>query len=266
MFQPILPLTGFAGWTFLERTLENQQSAFDKQASVSRATDYFRDSIGDIKTASDLVNDRQLLSVALGAFGLDDDLGNKFFIEKILSDGTTADDALANRLADKSYAKLSEAFGFGDPIGPLTGLDSFANDIVSRFQTKQFERAVGDQNPDLRLALGLEQGLKDITSQSTSETAQWFTMMGTPPLRKVFETALGLPSSLARIDLDQQLSTFQDKSQAVFGTRNISDFLSGEKTQDLRRLFLIRSEAAAIQSSGAANIALTLLQSAPRLF
>jgi len=183
MFQPILPLTGYAGWTFLERTLENQQSAFDKQASVSRATDYFRDSIGDIKTASDLVNDRQLLSVALGAFGLDDD-----------------------------------------------------------------------------------QGLKDITSQSTSETAQWFTMMGTPPLRKVFETALGLPSSLARIDLDQQLSTFQDKSQAVFGTRNISDFLSGEKTQDLRRLFLIRSEAAAIQSNGAANIALTLLQSAPRLF
>lgn len=266
MFQPILPATGYIGWRFLERTLEAQQTVFAKSAPVERATDYFREKIGSISSAEDLVADRQLLTVALGAFGLDDDINNKFFIQKILGDGTTSDDALANRLADKSYSSMSATFGFGDPTGARTGLSSFADSIIAKYEKKQFERAVGEQNNDLRLALNIEEGLVDVTTQTQGNDARWFSMMGNSPLRTIFETALGLPSSIAQIDLDQQLTTFKDRAAAIFGTDKLVDFTDPVKREELLRTFLIRSEANAIQGMTGNNIALSLLQSAPRMF
>ena len=99
-FQPVIPLTGYLGWRFLERTSDAQQDIFAKSQPVQRATDHFREKIGKVNSAADLVNDRQLLSVALGAFGLDADINNRAFIQKVLEDGTLSQDALANRLAD----------------------------------------------------------------------------------------------------------------------------------------------------------------------
>ncbi len=76
-FQPVVPLGGYAGWAFLNRTQTAQQSAFDESATIVRQTSYFEENIGNITTAEDLVNDRRLLEVALGAFGLDEDINNK---------------------------------------------------------------------------------------------------------------------------------------------------------------------------------------------
>ena len=50
--------------------------------------------------------------VALGAFGLQDDLPNRFFIQKVLEGGTLSTDSLANKLSDPRYAALAKAFGF----------------------------------------------------------------------------------------------------------------------------------------------------------
>lgn len=261
MFQPILPTTGYVGWKFLERTLSTQQKSFAESQPVVRATDNFRDKISTIKTAQDLVQNRELLSVALGAFGLDDDIDNKFFIQKILQDGTVAPDSIANRLADKSYAALSSAFGFGDPGGPFTNLSNFADRIIAKYEKKQFERAVGDQSTDMRLALSIKEGLNDITDQSKGENARWFSVMGSTPMRTIFETALGLPTSMAQIDLDKQLSNFRDRAERVFGVNKVSDFQEPQMQEKLLRMYLIRSEANASTALTSGGIALSLLQS-----
>ncbi|MCK0095784.1 DUF1217 domain-containing protein [Yoonia sp. F2084L] len=263
-FQPIVPLSGYVGWRFLERTMEAQQTAFNESQPVSRATDYFREKIGSITNAADLVNDRQLLSVALGAFGLDDDINNTFFIRKILEDGTTADDALANRLADNRYEEFSSAFGFGDLPAGRTFLSTFPDEIIDRFETQQFARAVGDQNNDLRLALNVSEGIGDILERNTTTAGQWFSVMGNAPLRSVFQTALGLPSSIASVDLDQQREIFQERARSVLGTDQLADLTDPGEQEKLIRLFLVRSEAAEIAASTASSTALALLQSAPR--
>lgn len=264
-FQPVLPLTGYAGWRFLERTLESQQTAFAKSQPITRAAEYFRENIPKIRTAEDLVSDRRLLAVALGAFGLDDDINNQAFIRRILEDGTIADGALANRLADKRYQEFSRTFGFGDSPVPRTVLPAFADRIISRFEDRQFERAVGDQNKNLRLALNLKQGLSDIVNSTNSGNAQWFSIMGNKPLRNVFQTALGLPSGLASIDIDQQLGVFKDRAKSVLGTDNIADVAAPANQEKLVRLFLIRAEADSIKTVSGASTALTLLQSSSRL-
>jgi hypothetical protein len=261
MFQPIVPLSGYTGWRFLERTLEAQQETFNQGEQITRATDYFREEIGSISTAKELVDDRRLLEVALGAFGLDEDINNKYFIQKVLEDGTLDDDALANRLADSRYQAFSEAFGFGNFDVPRTALSDFPDEIITGYETGQFEVAVGDLDTDLRLALSLEGSLADINSGTSSDTTRWYTMMGNAPLREVFETALNLPSTFSQIDLDKQLEIFKERADSQFGSDQMADFADPERQEDLIRLFLIRSEAANLQGTSSGSIALTLLQS-----
>ena len=260
-FQPVVPLSGYVGWKFLERTLESQQAAFADSQPISRATDYFSANIGDVRTAADLVNDRQLLSVALGAFGLDDDINNTFFIRKILEDGTIDDDALSNRLADSRYAEFSRAFGFGDLPIAKTGIGGFAQDMVHRFEEQQFAQAVGNQNNDLRLAMNVSDGIDDIIGQSSTNTGRWFSIMGNPPLRQVFETALGLPSSIISVDLDQQREIFEERAQSILGSGNLEDLASPAAQEKLIRLFLVRSEAASFAAASPGANALALLRS-----
>ncbi len=260
-FQPVLPFSGLSGWSFLERTRESQQEAFNSSSAIHRDTDYFRENIADVKTAKDLVADRRLLSVALGAFGLGDDIGNKFFIQKILEDGTLETSALANRLSDKRYLELSKAFGFGDFGIANTQLSDFPEKIITSFRDREFEVAVGDQDENMRLALGVERGVENILNKGTTDDGYWFNVMGNPPLRRVFETALGLPASIASVDLDQQLKAFRVGAERVFGGSEVSQFSDIETQEKLVRLFLIRSDSslnASLTSPGA--VALSLLQ------
>ena len=85
-YQPIIPFSGYAGWVVLQNTKENQQAAFNQSVTMQREVEYFRENISQITSAEDLVSDYKLLKVALGAFGLDDDINNKFFIEKVSVD------------------------------------------------------------------------------------------------------------------------------------------------------------------------------------
>lgn len=264
-FQPVIPLSGYAGWIFLQRTIETQKDAFVQTATFERQTDYFRENIGKATTAEDLVADRRLLEVALGAYGLDDDINNKAFIQQILEGGTLAEDSLANRLSDKRYRAMALEFGYGD-LGSRVNVSNFADSILARFADRQFERAVGEVNGDMRLALNLSSGLADIYSQELTPNAQWFAVMGNSPLRSVFETALGFPSSFGAIDIDQQLTAFKDRASSIFGTDKVEDFADPAAQEKLIRLYMVRSEANASAASGSGSIALTLLQSAPRLF
>lgn len=261
MFQPVIPFGGFAGWSFLNRTIDSQKDAYAKSPEVDREVKYFEENIGKVQTAEDLVSDRTLLKVALEAFGLGDDINNKFFIRKVLEDGTLANDALANKLSDKRYLKLSQTFGFGDFPVPSTALSDFGSKITAAFKERQFEAAIGNQNENFRLALGVERDLTEIAVKDLSEDTLWFTVMGNPPLRKVFETAFNLPQSFGALNLDKQLETFKNKARTAFGDSSVKQFADGEKQQDLTRLFLLQADMQALNLNlGSSQTALALLQ------
>ncbi|WP_413867294.1 DUF1217 domain-containing protein [Albidovulum sp.] len=262
-YTPAIPLGGYAGWAFLTRTRTAQMEAFVSSPTLQRDEAYFRDRISGIATAEELVADRRLLSVALGAYGLDADIDNKYFIRKVLEDGTLDPGALANKLADKRYLEFSKAFGFGDFATPNTRLSDFADTILERYRTRSFEAAVGEQRDEMRLALNAQRELATLAGRSLTDDARWFTVMGSAPLREVFQTALGLPSAFAAIDLDQQLATFRDRAESVLGSSEISMFGDKGKIEELIRVFLVRAEAQSNSTVySAQTTALTLLQSA----
>jgi hypothetical protein len=256
-----LPLTGYAGWKLLQRTMPAQQAALAAQPQVQRDEAYFRQKIGGITTAGQLVSDRRLLKVALEAFGLGADIDNRYFIRKVLEGGTLSTGSLANKLTDKSYQKFAAAFGFGDFSTPRTQLSTFADEILGAYRTRSFETAVGEQDDDMRLALHAQRELQTLAARSSSESTKWYTILGDAPLREVFETALGLPKAFANLDVDQQLSMIRQKARAQLGSDSVGQFTDAGATDKLVRRFLTRAQIAGFAaSSSPAQVALTLLQ------
>lgn len=262
MFQPVIPTTGLAGLRFLQNTYDKQYDAFVNSATLQRDTSYFREKIADVKTADDLVSDRRLMEVALGAFGLGEDINNKFFIKKMLEEGTRNEDALANKFVDKRYKDLSKAFGLGPGEFTRTGLSKFADEIISKFERQSFEIAVGEQDQSMRIALTAERSLAKLAEEGGAQRQNWFSVMGDPPMRELFQTAFGLPQAFTQVDIDQQQSVFAERSEALFGVSDPAQFAEPALQERLISRFAALSQIQAFSAgNSSAAIALTLLGS-----
>lgn len=254
-FATVVPTGGLSGWSFLNRTMAKQRQLFESNPTSQREATYFRDRIGGIETADQLVADRRLLSVALAAFGLEGDINNRAFLQKILEGGTFRPDSLGNRLADKRYLEFARAFGFGDFSVPNTKKSDFADKILSAYGERRFETAVGAQNSDMRLALNARRELADIAGKRLSETGKWLTMLGSPPLRSLLQTAFALPQSFAGVDLDKQIVILKDRATSLIGSSDPAVFSNPDNVEKVIRLFLVRSEAQSSSNSAAPSLA-----------
>lgn len=260
-YQPVVPMGGYAGWRFLQRTLPQQQAALSASAPILRDEAYFREKIGAINSAEELVGDRRLLKVALTAFGLQDDIANRAYLKKVLESRVADNGSFANRLADKRYRQLAQAFAFGDRTVPRTKLATFPDEILTRFRDRSFEIAVGQSNDTMRVALALQRDLKALAEQPTSDLARWYTVLGTPNLRTVFEQAFNLPASFGTLDLDRQVQVLRERTERLTGQETISQFANPAALETLTQRYFLGAEIAQITRSGVQNTALILLQS-----
>ncbi|MEM8937493.1 MAG: DUF1217 domain-containing protein [Pseudomonadota bacterium] len=262
-YQPVIGVGGYGGWRILETTRVRQQETFDSSATIARDIEYFRANIESATSAEALVGDRQLLTVALGAFGLGDEINKPAFIRRVLEDGTESSTAFANRLGDQRYREFSEAFGYGNITnGTSIFLESFQEDVIARYKTLEFERAVGNIDDDMRLALNFKRAIEDISTGENVDNVGWLSIMGQAPLREVVATALGLPDATSQLDIDRQVEIFEDKALTVLGSSSASVFTDPAKVEDtIRRFFLFRQIESGPSATTAGLGALTLLQS-----
>lgn len=260
MFRPVLPFAGLPGWNMLNRTMDTQRAAFDAAPQTRRDTDYFEARIATVQTADELVADRRLLRVALGAFGLQDDIDSRYLIRKVLDGGAENPEALANQLSDDRYRQFSAAFGFGDITGPRSADPGFGAEITTLFRERSFEVAVGEQDESLRLAMNAAREMADIGTDDATNDTRWFRILGTPPLRSVLETALGLPDGIVQMDLDRQLDLFKQAARDKLGIDSLDAFAEAETREKLVETYLLRDQIKAGASMSSHSIALTLLQ------
>ena len=261
MFQPVLPLGGLPGWTLLNRTLPTQTEAFNASPEIVRDTDYFEANIASVASAGDLVSDRRLLRVALGAFGLLDDINSRALVQRVLESDTAKPGSLANRLSDPRYGDLAEAFGFGNTtLGPRNGDPGFAERITDQFRTRSFEAAVGQQDVSLRLAMNATRQLAEMANDRVTDDTAWFRVLGTPPLRTVFESALGLPAGFGQLDIERQLDEIKSRASRRLDIEAFRDFGEEAKRDELVQAYLLREQVNIVSSLSPQTIALSLLQ------
>lgn len=258
-FQPIVIGDGLPAWSLLKRSLPVQQSLHSSSFPIKSDTEYFRAKFAELNTADDLVSDRRMLRVVLGAYGLSDDIDNRFFIKTVLNEGLADPSALANKLSDQRYKSLAADFDFSvNPPNHKTQL-GLASQTVERFQRQTFEEAVGAANNDMRLTLTFQRTLEQVTQSTNTNNAAWFQLMATPPLREVMQTALGLPQEFSNLDIDDQLNRFQDKAEAVFGSSDISELAAAPLSEQVIQRFLVIRQSAQVSTASSLETALVLL-------
>ncbi len=261
MVVPLVPFGGFAGWKVFERTAARQFETFANSPALQRDIDYFRDKIGSVTSAEALVADRRLLTVALGAFGLETEIPKKAIIRRVLEQPPADPKSFANRLSDPRWRAFARTFGFAGGA-PAFSSTAFQRDIEARYAERSFERAIGESNADFRLALNFRREIKTIAEGGAVERAGWFQILGQQPLRRVVEAAFGLPESFASLTIDRQRAILEEKAEQALGARSPSIFASAEAVDTTLRRFFLADAAQSATATGRGAAALTLLSAA----
>ena len=213
-FSPTVLGSGVGGYAYLKRTRDAQQGLFQNSAVVSRETKAFAEKIERVETSDQLMADRAVLKVALGAFGLSEDINNRAFIKKILDSDLSDTKSLANRLADKRYLAFAQAFNFASPDGPRLP-DAAASGELS-------ERMAGLSSADDLLAD------RSLLRASLAQFGLEDNIANTYFLKQVLVSDLSDPSSFANRMPDKRLVDFARAFD--FFTKDT------EKSQNLSRL------------------------------
>lgn len=261
LFTPVIPSSGVVGWNFLQSTYDRQFEAFTQDPVLERDNEYFLENIGNVSTAEELIGDYRLLQTALDAFGLGDEIYKTAMIQRVLEDGTTADDNLASQLGDDRWVSFSEAFGFGAGETLLTTSQTDMQNVVFTRETQAFEEAVGEQDITLRYAMYAEREVPALAAEEeNSVDTNIYNILGNTPLREYFETILNLPTAFGLIDIDQQLEIMKERMTAEFGSDDLSEILETNTIEDMTITYLARAQIREFEESqSSGSIALTLL-------
>lgn len=250
-------LGGIAGWKVLQRSEERQLQAVAKDAVVQRSTEYFREKLSAGVSTEDLIGDYKMLSVALKAYGLEADLPNKAFIRKVLESDLADTGSLANRLSDKRYLKLAQAF---DMTGGKTDAGALGKQVSDAYVQREFEARVGASNESYRLALNAQREVQGMASRGSSNKTLWYEVIGNSALRKVFSTAFGFGDSYGSLPVDRQLEEFTKAADRILGTSDLKEIANRAGIEKLVTHYLARSQLASTSvSQNRYSAALTLL-------
>lgn len=257
MSAPIsIGVSGIAGWKIVQRSEARQLESLAKDPIVQRSTTYFQENITRTTKAEELVKDYRLLSTALSAFGLEADIANKAFIQKVLESDVSDQKSLVNRLADKRYLKMAEAFGFGS----AKPAEKLGETVSKAFVQREFERRIGEGDEMLRFALNARRELQEMGNRTSSDKTLWYEVLGSPPLRKVFEGALGFGTAYGRLPIDRQYEEFTRAAERTFGSSSFKDLSKPETIDRLVQNYMVRSQISTSPAQDRYSAALTLLR------
>ena len=96
----------------IANNLARYQKLTPQQPAVKTATAYYQAHIGQVKSVGQFVGNYRLLSYALQAYGLGDQINNTALIKQVLSQGTASPKALANTLPNANWKAFAKAFNF----------------------------------------------------------------------------------------------------------------------------------------------------------
>ncbi|MFT6072621.1 MAG: hypothetical protein ACJARD_000452 [Alphaproteobacteria bacterium] len=235
-------------------------SNIDKFDRLKKEADNFRINIGLTADNGALVNNSRVLRFAMSSFGISTTTLDS---QKALNVLNNDYDFNPNLSSDKKLREFQKAYSFTISGNNLRTIEDDIGDVVEdAFVEQTFISAVGNSDPDLRLALYFENRITDIASQSDvdDDGIGWLRILGEQPLATAFQRVFSLPTSIGTLDLDQQKEIYADRAGRVLGDENLSRFSDKAYRDDFINLFLTRSSSTSLGfDSSSASIAITIL-------
>lgn len=217
-------------------------------------------------SAEDFANDPQVSVAAAQFFDLPTDVAGFNRIRLVLDSDAESPTSLRNLLDDPRYDLLARAVDITPPETGWRPPAGFVEGILDQYMTRQFEIRIGEVDPDMRLALGFEREMGALLGNAGSNNARWYGIMASEPLRTVFEKALNLPDSFGTLDLERQLTDFQTRAEARYGTADIARLATGDLAGQVVRDFLTTGAINAGVPGGPTSAASLILGSIERSF
>ncbi|WP_432254438.1 DUF1217 domain-containing protein [Limimaricola sp. AA108-03] len=193
------------GLQLVDATRDRQLEMIRSSAEHSRAIEAFEERIGDIKTVDQLMEDRELYVFVMKAFDLEDQIFGKAMIKKLLKSDSEDSSSLVNRLTDPRFQDLYKNLGFKDEgtRNTLTNSSFWRKTIVNKYVEQHFENAQADQNETVGTVLEFRRKAGSIKN--------WYDVLKDSDLTEFMRTSLGVPASVAGLDIDKQVELFKAK-------------------------------------------------------
>ncbi len=168
------------------------------QGAVKTASDYYTANIGSVTSIQDFVGNYRLLSYALDAYGLGNEVNSTALVTQVLEGGVSNPKSLANTLSNPNWAKFAAAFNFvgagAASVSTASAVQTTTNDYVEQ----QLETNQGQQDPGVQLALYFQRVAPTVSSA--------YGIMGDENLLDVVQTIFGLPPETAGTNIDAEAS------------------------------------------------------------
>ena len=261
VYQPVIPLTGYGGWKFVESTFDKQLEGFTDSTSVKNDRQYFQDKMSSPIAMEDFLSDKRLLRVSLTAFDLGGEEWKVGFIRHVMEEKADPESNFLTRLNNQAYTNFANTFAVTDGKISLSA-DAIAT-LSDDFELASFRSAVGDVDNNMKLSLNYKAKIGELVREESSDSANLYRILGDVPVRTVLETALNLPSSWQKLDVDQQADILKERMLSVFSISNVTD-LTNEDVMDkvIQRFHTMDSIANGQSSLSSGSVALTLLNNA----
>lgn len=232
-------LTTTASYLAIARNLPRAESATASNPTVQRETVYYLANIGKITSINDFVNNYQVFSYAMKAYGLADMSYAKGLMTKVLEGGVSNARSLANTLADPRYKAFASAFDFAALGSAATGAAAAQTGTSTRYIRQVTEDDAGKQNTGVQLALYFKREASLITSA--------YGILADPAMLKVVQTAYGLAPSGSQSNIDVQ-------AHAISQVLDVKDLQDPAKVEALVERFTAMWDATGNNTSQSATL------------
>jgi hypothetical protein len=227
------------------RFLEGSEKTTAQEAATKKAETY-QEKIQSIGTVSELLADREVLDVVIGAFGLDPEEVTDDFLKQAFRSDLADPKSFVNQQADNRWAELVASFNF-DANGNLTRETigtiqqrGETMETVNKYLRQTLEEAEGASNEAVRLALYFQRTAPTVTDA--------YGLIADDALMAVFRTTFGYSDEFSNMDVDQQARIINDNM-------DLADLQDPEKLERfLQRYTAMYDTENSVASSSAATI------------
>ncbi|MCB5410840.1 DUF1217 domain-containing protein [Pseudogemmobacter faecipullorum] len=198
-------LSGAFALKLIHRSRDSFEAAIQRDPVNSREITAFRERVGQITTAEQLVNDFEVYSFVMKAYDLESHIFGKAMMKKVLSSTSGEKGALIDKMTDSRFKDLYHALGFteGGTANKNTSDPEWVETMVGRYVEQKLINSQLEMNSTAGTVLHAE--------ARAPKLSNWYTVLADPKLQDFFYTALNLSDALKSSDIDMQASMLKKK-------------------------------------------------------
>ncbi len=201
---------------------------------------YLRQNWSRIDENLDLVLYPELRGIVLSAFGIDKDaFTGEFFTSMLISDPNDPN-SFVNLYDDDNWRALVDLIGSYADRGNSLQDEDYVSELISAYENKRFEIAVGEQDQNMRIALNFERLIQEF-----ADAESWFTVLADQPLRTVLDAVFTAPEGFINLEIEDQAEWYAARSRQLFGDATPAVFADPENVQEALRRYLAAIDAGA---------------------